>query len=406
MKGFFQPKVTKNHTESTIPKCGSCKLFRSCKSPKMPITGKGEKGILIFGEGPGETEDNQNLQFVGKAGQTLRSTLDKFGIDLDRDCWKTNSLICRPTETIEGRIHNRKPTSNEIDFCRPNLTNAIKQLNPKVIIPLGAVAVESLLTPLWREGIGPISKWVGWQIPLQKYNAWITPTYHPSYINRIENDREGSVVRLWFERHLEAAVKLDSRPWDVIPNYKNQVEYIFNTEQAVDRIEEVLESGKAFVWDLECEGLKPEREDFSIVSCAVSTGCDTFAYPWIGEAIQATGELLQGDNPKIGWNAKYESRWIKAKLGIDVKNWTHDGMLSTHHLDNRGSISSLKLQSFLLLGQEPYDTHISPYLKSTDETGKNRIREVDMKTILIYNGKDALINYLRTKLQKAEKKRK
>lgn len=400
MKGFFQPTATKNYTNSTIPKCGSCGLYKLCKSPKMPITGKGEKEILIFGEGPGETEDNQNLQFVGKAGQTLRLTLNKFDIDLDRDCWKTNSLICRPTETIEGRIHNRKPTSNEIDYCRPNLTKAIKQLNPKVIIPLGAVAVESLIGPLWREGIGPISKWVGWQIPLQKYNTWVTPTYHPSYINRVEDDRKGSVVRLWFERHLEAAVKLNSRPWSEVPDYKSQVECIFNSKYAQGRIEEVLYSKKAFAWDLECEGLKPERENFNITSCAISTGDSTFAYPWGVEAIQATKELLQSNNPKIAHNSKFESRWIKAKLGIDIKNWIWDSMLASHTLDNRGGISSLKLQSFLLLGQEPYDTHISPYLKSTDNTGRNKIREVDMKTILLYNGMDALLTYKISQIQR------
>ncbi len=33
--------------------CGVCGLYKQCKSPKMPVYGKGRKGILIVGEAPG-----------------------------------------------------------------------------------------------------------------------------------------------------------------------------------------------------------------------------------------------------------------------------------------------------------------------------------------------------------------
>lgn len=398
MKGFFQPTATSKKHEPLIPRCGACNLFKHCISPKMSVTGKGERGILFLGEAPGFDEDKQNKQFVGKAGQTLRSTLRQFDIDLDRDCWKTNSIICRPSE-------NKTPTSDEIDHCRPNLTATIKKLKPRIIIPLGAVAVKSLLGPLWKEDPGPITKWVGWQIPLQKYNAWICPTYHPSYINRSESDREGPVLKLWFNRHIGSAMALEGRPWNKIPDYINDVKIIYDSNEAAELIKKVQDSGKAFAWDLETEGLKPDRKDFHIVSCAISTGNLTFAYLWDGAAIDATKNLLESDNPKIGFNAKFEHRWIKTKLGIDVKNWVWDGMLAAHLLDNRRGICSLKITSFLLLGQEPYDEIISPYFKSETPDGKNRIHEIDTKTLLIYNSMDALLTYLIAKKQRKEMKK-
>ena len=69
----------------------------------MPVTGEGRLKILILAEAPGEQEDAQNTQLIGPAGQVLRKTLAGFGVDLDRDCRKTNAVRCRPPG-------NRRPT--------------------------------------------------------------------------------------------------------------------------------------------------------------------------------------------------------------------------------------------------------------------------------------------------------
>lgn len=398
MNGFFQSSdISQKSTDSLIPKCGACGIYKLCKSPKMPVTGEGRKGILIMGEAPGGEEDERNEQFVGKSGQFLRSTLEKFDIDLDRDCWKTNALICRPPE-------NRTPTSDEIEYCRPNLTSTINDLNPRIIIPMGGSAVRSLLGPLWREDTGPVSKWVGCKIPSQRYNSWICPTYHPSYVNRMEDSKEGPVVKLWFERHIDAAIKLSGRPWNVIPNFKNEVECILSSEYAKTRIEEIIESGKALAFDYETNRLKPDHPSAEIICCSISTGDKTFAYPWVGEAIKATGELLKSENPKIGANIKFEDRWTREEFGFPVNNWVWDCMLSAHHLDNRSGITGLKMQSFLRLGQEDWSHNIKPYLTTTDENGVNRIKEIDMGTLLVYCAIDSKVEYELAKLQRKEMK--
>ena len=38
---------------------------------------------------------------------------------------------------------------------------------------------------------------------------------------------------------------------------------------------------------------------------------------------------------KFGWNIKFEHNWVQNKLGVEVQNWIHDGMLMSHLLDNR-----------------------------------------------------------------------
>src|ERR1051325_10250425 len=173
--GFFHgSQLHSRAPASLVPKCGACALFKACHSPKMKPSGEGRLGILIVGEAPGSTEDEQGEPFIGPAGKRLARTMRAVGLDLKRDCWITNSVICHPPK-------DATPTNDQIDWCYPNLANTIKALNPTVIVPLGAIAVKALIGNIWREDPGSISKWAGWRIPCTKPNVWICPTFHPSY---------------------------------------------------------------------------------------------------------------------------------------------------------------------------------------------------------------------------------
>ncbi len=143
----------------------------------MKPTGKGQKKILFIAEAPGKREDEKGIQLIGESGQRLRRTLKKIGLNLDKDCWKTNAIICRPGK-------NETPDQKKIECCRPNLMKAIKQYDPNVIVLLGGVALASLLGSIWKERPGGITKWAGWCIPNHRPNCWIIPTFHPSYLNR------------------------------------------------------------------------------------------------------------------------------------------------------------------------------------------------------------------------------
>ncbi len=397
--------VSKPSEPSLIPRCEACGLWQGCLSPKMPVSGQGKRGVLIVAEAPGGDEDRKGTQLIGAAGRELRRTLAKFDVDLDRDCWKTNSLICRPPE-------NRTPEKDEIDYCRPNLLKTIRDLNPRVIILLGGTAVKSMMAPLWKEDVGPISKWVGWKIPCQKYNTWICPTYHPSYVNRANSDdheqkmREGPVIKLWFERHLKAAFELQGRPWDEVPDYESEIRVMFDPNQAAKWISNKIKIGGKFAFDYETNRLKTDYDNAEIVCCSVCwNGIETIAYPWVGEAITATKELLVSEHPKIGANHKFEHHWTKRILGVDVVNWEWDTMISAHHLDCREGITSVKFQALVRLGKEDWSGSIRPYLESyAGSGGLNRIREADLRSLLIYCGVDSVCEYKIHELQKQEMK--
>lgn len=384
---------------SDIPKCGACGLYKTCRSPKMPVTGQGRKGILIVAEAPGREEDERNEQLVGPAGQLLRESMQKVGLDLDRDCWKTNALVCRPPE-------NATPTNEQIDWCRPNLNKTIAELNPQLIMPLGGPAVRSLLGPLWRDDVGSISQWVGWKIPAQRYNAWITPGYHPSYVKRaLDNTKEGPAVKVWFDRHIKRMSQIEGRPFEKIPDYKSQVKLIYDHEQAARMIRKYTEYGGVSSFDYETDRLKPDSPDSEIVSCAICwRGEEAIAFPWVGEVIPAMRDYLKSSNPKVGANIKFEDRWTEHFFGFFVNNFIWDCVNDAHILDNRDKITSVKFQAFVRLGQEPWDIQVKPFLESKDglSNSKNNIRKVDLRSLLTYNGIDAIVEYFVAYAQKQE----
>jgi uracil-DNA glycosylase family 4 len=396
-EGFFADSAFAmiNKPVTEVAKCGLCKLHQYCQSPKMEPTGKGKKGILIVGEAPGADEDDRNRQFVGKAGRELQDHLRAVGIEMREDCWLENALRCHPKNNF---IKDRKA----IEYCRPNVMNTIKRHDPSVILLLGGVAVESVIGHLWKEGTGGINRWAGFKIPCRKPNAWIIPAFHPSYVMRQKGAKDERLFAKVFQRHLKQAATLaGTRPWSEVPDYRSQIEVVIDGDKAGKIIRRLLSKGGTFAWDIETDSLKGEMDERRIVSCSVCwNGERTISFPWYGDAIPAMKELLRSKHPKIGWNVKYETRWIRRKLGIHVRNWIHDGMLATHVLDCRPRIASLKFQAFIRRGQEDYDGNIKPYMKARKRIAKmlganspNRIDEVELRTLLSYGGLDSLHTY-------------
>jgi len=354
MKGFFSSEevLKESPFKNRRPRCGECGLYRKCRSPKMPVSGEGRRKVLVVAEAPGSIEDDEGVQLVGKAGQRFRDELDKIGVDLDEDCWKTNAVICRPP--------SNEIVDTYIECCRPNLDRTIEELKPETIVLLGGSAVKSLITEDWSRDLGPVGRWVGWRIPSQRLNAWVCPTWHSSYIMREE--KKNKVVSVIFLRHLKEAFDLVGSPWEEVPDWKKEVEIYECPETASEIIQLEGNRSKQIAFDYETDRLKPDGKDARIVSCSICfDGRRTIAYPWESPAREATGSLLRSEVRKIGSNIKFEERWTKAEFGYGVRSWDHDCMQAAHVLDNRQGITSAKFQAYVRLGFPSWDERIGPY---------------------------------------------
>lgn len=155
--------------------CARCPHLAA--SRRQVVFGVGDvfSPLLFVGEAPGADEDLQGEPFVGKAGQLLTKIIETMGLSRDR-VYIANILKCRP-DTPGQTSGNRKPRPDEMQTCFPYLQAQIDLIQPKVMVALGATAVEGLL------GIATgITKLRGqWQtfrgIP-------VMPTYHPAYLLR------------------------------------------------------------------------------------------------------------------------------------------------------------------------------------------------------------------------------
>lgn len=392
-EGFFPQSVwtSESPQQSLVPKCEACGLYKTCNSPYMPVSGEGQKGILIVGEAPGEDEDDVGEAFVGRAGKRLRDDLKSASTNMRRDCWLTNSLICRPPE-------NRTPRQREIDYCRPNILNTISDLKPKVIILTGAVPIKSVIGHLWKQDPGPMSRWLGWTIPDQTFNAWICPTYHPSFILRMENIynkwNRPSLQERGYLSNLKVAVSKKKRPWKKIPDYKKEITVIMDDREAARIIRKIITKGGPCSFDYETNMLKPDGSNARIVCCSICwRGKKTFAFPWVGRVIQAMKEFLVSPIQKSASNMKFEDRWSWAILRVRVQNWEHDSMLGAHWYDNRPLITGLKFQSFILFGMPPYNKHIEPFLYAKHSRDENNVDQIDLRDLLLYCGIDSLLEF-------------
>lgn len=387
---FSASDVKMSRSVPLLPQCGACGLYKTCQSPKMPVSGKGRKRILIVGEAPGENEDDKNLQFVGDSGQMLKKTLAKFGIDMRRDCWIDNALRCHPPK-------NEIKDKRAVDYCRPNIVQAVKELNPELILLFGAIPVRSLLGWIWRDEVGPIGRWINWRIPCQKLNAWVCPIWHPSFIIRtgygVSGDKN-DVRQTIFERHVKAALKCQGRPWKKVPDYKSQVMIVYDEKSVNKFIRGFVERGRPTAFDLETNQLKPDGDASRIHYASMSNGEMTIAFEWHSGVLDEFTKFLESSVPKIGANMKFEQRWLM-RHGGRVRNWWWDTMIAAHVLDNRPGISSVKFQGFVRLGQDAWDYDVKEFLKSRSHScySVNRIREVSKHKILTYCGMDSLVEW-------------
>ena len=163
--------------------CGCTKCAHLARSRTQTVFGVGnpDAEIMFIGEAPGADEDQQGEPFVGRAGQLLTKIIKAMGFARE-DVYIANILKCRPNMPA-GSFGNRAPTPAEMQTCRPYLLEQIDIIQPKVLVALGAVAVEGLLGErgTMRELRG---RW-------HSYNG--TPlmiTYHPAYLLRNQSPSE------------------------------------------------------------------------------------------------------------------------------------------------------------------------------------------------------------------------
>lgn len=398
MAGFFEPSILAQHKApiAQTARCGACKLHKACQSPKIPVQGNGSRGIMIVMSAVTKADDDMGQFARGDSGRLLRNIFSELGdLDIDEDCWTTGALICNSPEY---------PNAIQIEHCAPNLRKAILEKQPSLIIPLGSAANRAVLQLCWSDDIGPFDRWSGFQVPVRPWNAWVCPTWSVSEVHREKKQR--AQMEFWWRTHLMRAFDTGrERPWeiDTVPTERSQVEQVLDPDNASEIIHKMADKGGPCAFDYETTCLKPESPHAKIVSCSICwRGRKTIAYPWTRATAEATSYFLRSDCPKIASNLQFEERWTLKHLGHPVNNWAWDTMVNGHLQDTRLGITSIKFQGFLRRGLDAYNGHIAPFLVADGTMDKNRIREIALSDLLLYNGLDSVVEYDVAQIQSRE----
>jgi DNA polymerase len=160
--------------------CTRCPLYSHAT---QTVFGEGPQDASLFfiGEQPGDREDIAGRPFVGPAGQIFDRAAAAAGIDRSR-AYVTNAVKRFKYEPRGKRRIHKRPDSGEIAHCRWWLQKELETVRPKVIVALGATAVEGLLGDRTA-----YAKLKGQKIALNEETVLIV-TIHPSYLLRLPDE--------------------------------------------------------------------------------------------------------------------------------------------------------------------------------------------------------------------------
>ncbi|HEY4281681.1 MAG TPA: uracil-DNA glycosylase [Chthoniobacterales bacterium] len=187
--------------------CTKCPHLVRSRTQTVFGVGNPDADLMFVGEAPGADEDRQGEPFVGRAGQLLTRIIQAMGFSRG-DVYIANVLKCRP-DMPSGSPGNRAPTPAEMQTCLPYLREQIEIIQPKVLVALGAVAVEGLLGTrgTMRELRGRWHSFNGTPLMI---------TYHPAYLLR--NQLPSEKRKVW-EDMLQVLEHLGSNITEKQRNY-------------------------------------------------------------------------------------------------------------------------------------------------------------------------------------------
>ena len=128
--------------ERSARSCQRCPLWERATQTVFGA-GDTQARLLFVGEQPGDVEDRTGLPFVGPAGKLLDRALNQAQISRDL-CYVTNAVKHFKWEPLGPRRLHKKPSSREIQACRPWLQAEIELIQPEVVVGLGATAAASI----------------------------------------------------------------------------------------------------------------------------------------------------------------------------------------------------------------------------------------------------------------------
>jgi uracil-DNA glycosylase family 4 len=128
--------------------CTRCADAGHISNAHPVFSGHAGQHILLVGQAPGPVEIDQRRPFAGRAGRQLMRWLIRAGFrdedDVRNRIYMTAMTTCFPGRRPDG-AGDRRPSAAEVALCAPWLDAVMALLAPRLIIPIGSLALERFL---------------------------------------------------------------------------------------------------------------------------------------------------------------------------------------------------------------------------------------------------------------------
>jgi uracil-DNA glycosylase family 4 len=342
-----------------VVNCKDCSLWEGssygcsgliCRTAGLFGFGPKDASVVLVGEALGGEEVVAKQPFVGPSGKLLNNFLTSVGLDRT-SFYITNVVKCRPPQ-------NRLPTKKEISACVPKLYKELEEVKPKIIVLLGAVAMDAVLGH--SKGIIRLT---GKPIWSDKFNAICIPVVHPSYVARNQSDRTNDLFRKGLE-----AVKLAIEGKGMEKPILGKYVPCTNLDKVATLFKHLGEE-KEVAYDIETSGFEWSGKDKVL--------CLSFSWR------ERTGAIIPfyHSNPNYMKDGKLEPFWDKDALGYicrmlqDLLNVPEPGRVliaQNGKFDNK-----FLLQANVKMVDFKFDTMLAHHL--LQETGSHRLKDLALE---------------------------
>jgi uracil-DNA glycosylase len=165
-------QLIQDHQDS-LRACARCRSMAKPVVVGAPILSP----VLLVGQAPGDREPVLGRPFGWTAGKQLFKWFAPLG--LDEAAFRARvyiAAVCRCFPGKNPKGGDRVPSPQEIINCRPWLERELNLLRPKLVIPVGRLAIEQFLPPrLLSEQIGVQHSFASANGPID-----VIPLPHPS----------------------------------------------------------------------------------------------------------------------------------------------------------------------------------------------------------------------------------
>jgi uracil-DNA glycosylase family 4 len=346
--------------------------------------------ILFVMDAPRVQDDREGLPLNNEDASFLRDAVTTVS-KIKRESVAVTSLVRCTTP------RGKKPGVTVVRSCSPHLLREIRERRPKVLVPMGPLALEFLTEQTGLLSYNGKVLSFGTENPIP-----VVPSISPAYVRR--NDHE-------FDK-LMSAVKVACRvatgEYVGLPG-EGTYQTITDLSGLREMLRDFKEEGTTVSFDTETGDLSPFATEFPQLLCFSFSNregegfvvpFDHAGSPWAkgndreserGEVIEALREFFLSDIPKLAHNEKFDRNHIRHALGVSPTKVV-DSMLIHFCMDEQRGTHGLKTLAHAHTGMGGYDAPLDQYRKTHLDANPRRggsYANIPADILFAYAGMDA-----------------